>query len=680
VRFAQGFAVALLIAAGAGLPAASLLAAGLPARAADAGAQPDPELASLAREALAAAEDERWVHVHAAVARTTDPLLKDLLLWLEFSDEHPQPSFAPLSRFIDTHPDWPRLRVLRTKAERALVAERIGDSTALAWLTKHPPVSRDGRIRLAQIFENNARPVEAAELFRRVWVEENFTAAEAKAYYRAHKKVLRAEHHVTRLDRLLWDGLTDAARRMVPYVDAAHAKLSEARLSLIEQSGGVDGAIAAVPAALRNDPGLVFDRISWRRKKGLDAEARALLFEAPAPRVRPDLWWHERAVQIRNALDDGAPRDAYRLAAGSGLEPGADRADAEWLAGWIALAYLGKPETAAQHFARMREMVSLPISVARASYWAGRALEKMGQAEAATARYREAAQHWHTYYGQLAAIALHEVGIRTWPQAPAPAAGGGTSLAQHPLLSLARILIAAEADDEVLEPFFMRLIELSQGEADAAFLARVALEAGRPQLSVKLAKEAAKRGHILLAYAYPVVPLPVERAAAHAEEPLLRALMRQESSFDSAAESRAGALGLMQLMPATAKKVAKGLGLPASSERLTSDPAYNILLGSAYLGGLIDDYHGSYVLALAAYNAGPGKVARWIARYGDPRQPDVDAIDWIERIPFGETRNYIQRVLEGLQVYRLLLGDTQPVPRLVQDLNRTTRTSRAASS
>lgn len=669
MRFVWGITVAVLIALSGAPPARAAGDVPLPSA--------DDQMLYFARDALKAADARKWERAHALAAQVADPLLEKLITWLELTDANTAPGFAELSRFIAANPDWPRIGALEEKAERALVREGVRDTEALAWLTAHPPVSRDGRVRLAQALEGLGREEEAVALLRRIWIEEDFSAGDSKAFYRAHKKILTPEDHVARLDRLLWDERTSAARRMLPLVDEGHGKLAEARLRLIERAGGVDPAIAAVPAELRDDPGLAFDRLTWRRKKGFDDAARAILLDPPADLVRPELWWRERAIEVRAALDEGYISDAYTLAADNRLPPGPERADAEWLAGWIALSFLGESDEAFQHFAAMRAVVTYPISIARASYWAGRAMEAMGNEEAARNWYLDAAQQWHTYYGQLAAVTLHAAGIKAWPLEVAPIETRNAALKDSEIARLAELLAGIGAGDH-LQPFLLTLARLSKSPADAAYAARLALVAGQPQLSIKVAKEATKRGYAIVPYAYPLVSLPFDPAAIGPEEALLLAVVRQESAFDAQAVSSAGARGLMQLMPSTARQVARVLKVAASTERLTGDPAYNVLLGRTYLGSLLDAYDGSYVLALAAYNAGPSNVRRWIRRYGDPRDPDVDIVDWVELIPFNETRNYIQRVLEGLQVYRLLLGGSQPEPLLVHDLERSARTPQAA--
>lgn len=669
MRFVWGVAVVLSFAACAAVPARA--AGDVPRPSAD------DQTLYFARDALKAADARKWDRAAVLAAEAPEPLVGKLVTWLKLTDRDTLPGFAELARFIAASPDWPEQAALREKAERALVREGASDADCLAWFAGHPPSSRDGRIRMAEALEGVGREAEADDLIRRIWIEEDFGASEAKAFYRSHKKTLRTEDHAARLDRLLWDGRSAAARRMFPLVDAGHAKLAEARLRLMDRSGGVDSAIAAVPAELKDDPGLAFDRLSWRRKKGRDDEARDILADAPADLVRPDLWWRERAIQVRAALDEGYVSEAYELAADNRLPAGPERADAEWLAGWIALSFLGEPEDAFQHFAEMRALVNYPISVARASYWAGRAMAAMGNEEAARNWYRDAAQHWHTYYGQLAAVTLHAQGIEAWPLAVPALDTQGAALKNSELARAAELLAGIGAGDH-LEPFLLRLAQLSRSPADAAYAARLALLAGQPQLSVKVAKEATKQGYAIVPYAYPLVSLPLSSQAGDPEEALLLAVVRQESAFDPKATSGAGARGLMQLMPATARQVARVLKVSESTERLTADPAYNLLLGSTYLSSLVNAYEGSYVLALAAYNAGPSNVRRWVRQYGDPRDAEVDIVDWVELVPFEETRNYIQRVLEGLQVYRLLLGGADPEPMLVHDLKRSTRTPQAA--
>lgn len=623
---------------------------------------------ALYREAFEAVDARDWRKAATLAAKAEHPLLAKVILWLDLTREDSRASFEDLSRFLEDNPAWPGARRLREHVERTMPVG-LAAAEVVAWFERHSPVTREGHIRLAKAWQRLGKIEEATALLRRVWIEKDFPKPQARAFYKTYKKILRPEDHVARLDRLLWDERTDAARRMLAVVDPGHRALGEARLKLMELSPGVDAAIAAVPEELIGDPGLAYERLRWRRLKRFDVRAREILFAPPTELVRPAKWWRELAIQVRNALDEGHISEAYELAARHGQTEGIGFAEAEWLVGWIAFSFLREYGVALEHFTTMRSGVSFPISVARASFWAGRALEEMGDFEAAAARYAEAAQHWQTYYGQLAGARRSVIDGEGLSLELTSTINAQTDLEGHELVEVVHLLSALD-QSELSDPFILSLAELGHTHADEAFVARLALTIGRPDLAVAVGRRATQKGFTLTPYGYPLVSLPIDPQASGLEEALVLAVVRQESAFDSKAISRAGARGLMQLIPATAGQVARALGVSNSTAELTLNPAYNLRLGTTYLAGLIDAFEGSYILALAAYNAGPRNVKEWIRRYGDPRDQDVDIIDWIELIPFAETRNYVQRVLEGLQLYRSLLGERYAAPMLIHDLNR----------
>jgi soluble lytic murein transglycosylase len=431
----------------------------------------------------------------------------------------------------------------------------------------------------------------------------------------------------------------------------------------------VEAAIATVPADLIKDPGLVYERIRWRRKKGFDLEARQLIFDFPLDQVRPDLWLSERNALARDALQQGHVSEAYRLARGHALTDPGGYAEAEWLAGWIALRFLHEPEVARAHFLAMFAAVRYPISLARAAYWSARACAAAGDQKLAAAWYRAAATYPLTFYGHLAAE--HADGLRRFPlpQVPEPTAAEQVDFARHELVRAVRLL-ANYVQTRSVPPFIRRLAEINPRQGWQVLVVRLAAEAGRPDLGVDTAKRAIRNGFPLLDLAYPIIAVPTPGdSLPHPVDPLLLlAMVRQESVFELEAVSSAGARGLMQLMPNTARHVAASLNLPFSVQRLVADADYNLRLGQAYLSNLLKTFEGSYVLAFAAYNAGPSRVRDWIREYGDPREGMADAIDWIEILPLAETRNYVQRAMENLWVYRALLNSGTVV--VAKDLTR----------
>ena len=581
----------------------------------------------------------------------------------------PVPPFEEVAAFIEANPDWPGGDTLRRRAEAAM-GDAIAPARVFAWFTAHPPISGVGKMRLAEAQIAAGDDTAATTLLRDAWINDDFAYREERTFYARHRKRLTRADHVARLDRLQWDGKRGAARRMLRRVGEDHRALAEARDALKARAGGVDGAIARVPDALRDHPGLWYERLRWRRRKGLHDSAREILAALPADLVRPEAWWRETHIETRKAIEEGLISVAYRLASGHRQTTALASSEAEWLAGWIALRFLEEPDLAYPHFALLHTAVRYPISVARGAYWAGRAAAAAGHPEVVRHWFDLAADHPTTFYGQLARTALGGRGLLELPPDPAVSGADRAAIEKHELAPVVHAL-AATGQDDLLRPFVLRLADLASTPGQRRLVAELVAGAGRPAFAVTVARRTARRGTTLIELGYPVIALPpVTTAGGGADEALVLAMLRQESGFDQAAVSRAGALGLMQLMPTTARAVARRLGLPYDKERLTGDRDYNLTLGRAYIAQLLDAYDGSYLLALAAYNAGGRRVRRWIHAYGDPRGGEVDPVDWIELIPISETRNYVQRVMEAVPVYRQRLGRPAPAHGLLLDLRR----------
>ncbi len=619
-------------------------------------------------DAFRAGARNNWSRAHRLARRASDPLGATILRWWDYSSPGTRASFADIAQFIDEYPDWPDQRLLQINAESAM-AKGVSDADVLAWYRWRDPISREGRLRYADALFGIGQEKRAAALIRKTWVQGWFTGRELRETYRRYRAHLQPEDHLARLDRLVWANHARAARRMYRYVDEGQQRLAEARLTLRAYAGGVDRAIARVPQSLRDHPGLVYERLRWRRKKGRDEDARALL-ETPPQDLgpRPKLWWRERAVLARHALEDGLVDEAYALAAEHRQTAASTYSEAEWLAGWIALRFLDDARGAFLHFERMHGAVTMPISRARAAYWTGLAADTSGDPEGAALWYGKAAAYPATFYGQ---VAMARIAASDAPLiGAASGTAGAATLNGHALFAAVRFLTFL-GRDYLVDSFYKRLSTLARNEADYAMISAFALSVGQPEQAIRAAQHAARDGYVSIDRLFPLVNVPFARDDGDLEHALVLALIRQESRFDRLARSGSGALGLMQLMPGTAKSVARKMGLSQSSKRLTSNRTHNVALGSRYLSDMLARFDGSYLLAVAAYNGGPRNVARWIAANGDPRHdPDVDIIDWIEMIPLSETRNYVQRVLEGTQVYRWQLGRRPTASNLERDLAR----------
>jgi soluble lytic murein transglycosylase len=635
----------------------------LPLRFADAAALSDADRQAY-RLAFAAIRAGDWGGAYARAQQAQDPFLGKAIRFLDLSRQGSGARFGDIAEFVTSNPDWPSQTLLRERAEE--VISTASDDEIGRWFARFPPVTAIGRLREADYLLAHGQTDRATEEIRAVWVSTDFNVFDEKLILQRYGHYLRPVDDVERLDRLAWDGKEESVHRMLPRVDPEHRAEALARLALASVSKTAEKLVSKVPANLQKDPGFLFERMRWRRRKEMYDAAIDILDHAPRDLVRPQLWWAEREMLARHALQDGNISLAYRLAARHGMTDGANFAEAEFLAGWISLRYLRDPKDAYTHFLHLYNEVSRPISLARGGYWAGRAAQELGYRELAASWYAGAAQYLTTYYGQLAAAQIGADGKSAVLEDPRPTAQEAGAFGQKELVRIVRGLADAEAAD-FAKPFMLKLSDLAKTPGEHALIAALSGEISRPDLAVTVARRASYTGVTLLALGYPLTPVP---SGGSAEGPLVLAIARQESGFDQNAVSSAGARGMLQLMPATAKRVAKDLQIPFSQQRLLGDPQYNLTLGRAYLEEMLDHYGGSYVLAVAAYNAGPARVSQWEHDMGDPRAKEVDVIDWVEGIPFRETRSYVQRVLENLQVYRLRVGDRNLAFSLALDLKR----------
>lgn len=636
-----------------------------PSRPAGAAALSDGDI-RLYQAAFAAAERGDMRAAWAQADKAQDQLPAQALKWLQYTRGGSGASFFDITQFMTEHPDWPSQSKLEERAEESMSG--VGDADIAAWFANHPPVSFNGKLREAEIMIAAGDVDKGRARIRQIWIDSNLNPFDEKSMQQRFRDVLRPVDNEQRLNRLLWDGQTAAAKRMLPLVASGPRAVAETRMALEALKSNASQMAAKLPSNLRNDTGLLFDLVRWSRRKFMDNDAIALLDSAPSDPDHATQWAVEREYVARRALADNQPDVALRLAEHHEATTGPAFAELEFLSGWIALRFLNQPEIAYDHFVRLYNEMKLPISLSRGAYWAGRAAQAMGKTDLAAKWYDNAAGKVTTYYGQLAAEARSAAPASVLDE-PKPKPEEIAAFEQRELVRVTRDLGEVGAD-ETVRPFLRQLSDTVSTPAEYVLVTRLAIDIGRPDLAVAAAKRAGYAGVNLIAEGYPIPDLPQAKKEDTVETPLLLAMTRQESAFDRAAVSHAGARGLMQLMPKTASLVAKLLHIPFSKKKLTTDKLYNVTLGRAYIDGLLSDFSGSYVLAVAAYNAGPARVNEWIREYGDPRSSNVDVIDWVESIPIDETRNYVQRVLENLQIYRLRLGETNLAFTLASDLKR----------
>ena len=620
------------------------------------------------RAAYAAAAQNQWDYARKVAGQADNKLGMDVLRWMDYTRPDSTADFQTISQFIAKHPDWPELAGLRRQAEQSIPAE-MDNAAVLEWFSGYgdKPLSTPGFYRFIDALFAGNQTAKATAAVRDHWIESNFGAEEESDYLARYSNLLRRQDHIARLNRLLWDDADAPARRMFRLVGENYQLLADARLRLADSEPGVERLVAMVPAALASDPGLLYERVRWRRRKDQTDGALELLALAPAHPDHAALWWAERSILIRRLMDDAHYARAYQLAKAHGQTEGQTLAQAEFLAGWLALRMLDKPQIALGHFETIYAKTTTPLSHARAAYWAGRALEEADKDDAADDWYEKAAAYPGTFYGQLAAQHLEPSAPFKLPADPPVSAEAAAAFAAREVVRIAEMFHQL-GDDERAALFLRHAASTATSATDAELAGRLATRFNHPELAVNIAKDALKEnGTLLVSAGYPVADFA---RTTQPEPALVHAIIRQESTFDHNAVSPVGARGLMQLMPATAEHVASLLGLFHTHAMLTSNPAHNVRLGSAYLQQMLDSFNGSYVLAIASYNAGPARVSEWLKTYGDPRAEGVDPIDWIENIPISETRNYVQRVMESFEIYRRRLSTQDLPPTLLQDLSR----------
>lgn len=620
-----------------------------------AAASAPPPRAAGALGALSQAIEAGDVSAVRAFSALAGPVGARIALWRSLRTGEVS-TLETYAEFLSSHHHWPLTNQIMRQAESLLAAAPA--PAVLSWFADREPVSAEGALALVSALEGNGNSASALTRARELWRSRALTEAQEATLLARYGEALRSLH-AERLDEMLWQGATANATRMLDRVQPGHSALGRARLALQARASGVNALISAVPADLAGDPGLAHDRLVWRMRAGnLDSAAELMAERSrdPASLGRPEAWALARERLVRRAVYDGAYRLAYDLASRHGLDDGLRFITLEWLAGHIALRRLNDPGNALRHFGVLGERVSSPISLSRGAWWEAQAHQALGQAAEARAALTRAAAHQTAFYGLLAAEELGQPLDAALMEPPSFPPWQQTDLAGSDLLEAAFLLHAAGEWHEARR-FVLHLAHaLGDDEPALGALADLWLARGEPNYAVNIAKIAVQSGVVLARANFPLTGL--EQMDLPAPADLVMAIARRESEFDPAVISHADARGLLQVLPATGEMTARRLGVPFDAARLTTDPAFNALLGAGYLAQMSEQFGGALPLIAAAYNAGPGRPRRWITEFGDPRDPSVDPVEWAERIPFRETRNYVQRVLESLVIYRALLtGD-----------------------
>ncbi len=618
-------------------------------------------------EALKHINKNEWDRARVKIAQSKDPLAAKLYYWLLLTNkdkpEWTNRLFVRLSHFIRQNSEWPNISKMKLRAE-GVMPETLSNAEVMAWYDDFPPKTPYGMGRYMDAMIIDGKRDRARLFLADWWADTLISRSQQRVIFKKYGNFLTVNAHAKRFDALLLKRDYDNAIAIAGVLGRGYKDLAHARIALAKnKNSGLDALIEKVPTYLQDNAGLLYERLKWRRERNLNSGALEILRNSPdgALVLNPKDWWRERHIMIRRLLEKGEYKQAYNLAENHIQKDGFAYAQAEWLTGWLALRFMDRPAQALMRFSAMHQKVKTPVSKARAAYWAGRAAYDLRQFDLSKDWYKKAGSFQTVFYGQLAQEALSRKVRLSKSRLPKLFRSDRRNYRRNELVQ-ASILFDEAGMGKSAENFIYAFLKNEGTPKAYLFAAEMFAEKGDSYAAVKVTKKATRKGLFLTKQAYPTITKHLSDVD-YVEWALIHALIRQESMFDPKAKSPAGARGLMQVMPKTASGVSKKLNVGYKKSWLTSKPSYNILIGSNYIAQMIKRYDGSYPLAIAAYNAGPGRVNSWLKLYGDPRKGEVNLIDWIELIPIYETRNYVQRVMEGTHTYRLRLKGIQRQPR-----------------
>jgi len=640
------------------------------------------------RDAIGAAAGGKLGDAKATRDKITDPAARKLVDWYLYRGGYGTAS--EVRAFLDANPAWPDRGLLTQRAEEALFNSPTSARDAKAFFGNGQPRTAVGYAALASGYladkDDPKAQDKAKAMAQKAWIDLDVPASLEPAFLARVGGLLTEADHKRRLDRLLfhdsrWTGERNeraaVIRRVIALLSEEEKKKAQARLAVFLRAKNSTQLLAKLPAQpgrSEADWGLAVQRAQALRRQKKDADAWKILLAEPEASVivRPDGWWEERRANAYAALKAGNLKTAYELVRNPGAMSVNAAKDASFLAGWLALRHLGDPKLALGHFQALVDAADGPLSKAKGNYWLGRTYEVLRDQDKAQEAYKAASAYFDTFHGQLARLKVDATGSQLKVTPPAtPAADEIARFSGSDAVMAAVIARKAGLDISLARSFLNHLRYHFKSEAEVAMVAHLAEALGDTQSAVRIGKAAIGRGMNLVYYAYPIHSLPTYTPLRKPPEPaFILGIARQESEFNTLTLSGAGARGILQVMPITAQHVCRDYKLKCDIPRLMKDPAYNTMMGSAYISDRMDEFAGSYVLTLAGYNAGPGRAREWIKEFGDPRDGKVDPIDWIHRIPFEETREYVQKVLSNIQVYRARLGEEDTALRLNADLKR----------
>ncbi len=593
-----------------------------------------------------------------------DKDFKSFVQWIYLMKSSNNATFSTYETFIKENSDFPRIGRLNYLAEQKIYLKNSSAKNIIKWFQQFPPVSGTGKLKLGEAYFDLQNMNNASQLIKDGWITADLNKSQLRFYRKKFKSILDSDDYIKRADYLAWNKKYWDLKRMLVYLPNDFKALYNARQILMSNSYGVDNAISKVPDRFKKDIGLEYDRLKWRNRRGRLESSLQILYDnsnkSEDELVRADLWWKQRESIVRSLIYKKKYKTAYKVASEHSLSSGPEFAEAEWLSGWIAHSFLKSQEYAINHFLNFYDNVSYPISLGRGAYWLGKSYEAAGNNKKAEEYFKQGSVFLTTYYGQLCFKELNYGGEFTLKEDSTFSKDYEKEFLKNRLVRIVKILKELN-HTKYSKDVVKHLANLNIPEGSEVLAARLATEIERYDFAIQISKKASYEKRFYLKYNYPIISTPREiNNKVMPPSEMIHAIIRQESEFDSKANSYVGARGMMQLMKYTAKVVAKQAKLPYSISGLTNDPIYNIKLGSYYFNSLLNDYSGVYPFAIAAYNAGPNRVKTWRRVNGDPTKNQLTYIDWIELIRFKETRNYVQRVLENMNVYKYMISN-EPV-------------------
>ena len=613
-----------------------------------------------AKRIFSLVKEKKYITAYKSSLKLKDKDLKIFVKWLYLMRSSNNASFNDYQVFIKKQPEYPRIGRLQYLAEQKIILKNTTPKSVINWFDQFPPVSGMGKLKLAEAYLQQNKTANIRDLIREGWVDAALNRGQLKFYRKKFKKFLSEEDYIKRAEYLSWERKYWDLKRLLVYLPKDYRALYNARQILMSNSYGVDNAISKVPTVFKNDIGLQYDRLRWRNRRGRLESSLQILYEnsnkSEDELIRADLWWKQRESIVRSLLYKKRYKTAYKIASEHSLTSGAEFAEAEWLSGWIAHSFLKSQEYAINHFLNFYDNVSYPISLSRGAYWLGKSYKALGNEKTADDYFKQGSKYLTTYYGQLSLMEIEDQAKIKLEDDAFYTKEYEKKFFNNDLIKIIRIL--KELDQtKYSKDLIKHLALINVDEGSEVLAAKLAVDVERYDYAIQISKKASYEKRFYLKYNYPIITTPrkINNKTMPPSEFIL-AIIRQESEFDRKAYSYAGARGMMQLMKYTAKLVAKQAKLPYSISGLTRDPEYNIKLGTYYFDSLLNDYGGVYPFAIAAYNAGPNRVKTWRRVNGDPSKDQISFIDWIEMIRFKETRNYVQRVLENVNVYKFMIN------------------------